>query len=426
VKPADYAGNPSASCIVEQVRDWVQLAAMKNRMAEAMRWFGPTDSVTLAEIRQTGATAIFSSLHHVPYGEAWPLAEIVARREEIARAGLDWRVVESVPVHESIKTRTGDFRRCIRNYATTLERLGAAGVRVVVYNFMPVIDWVRTDLRHRLPDGKEALLYDPVKFAAFDLFALERPGAEKEWGRERCAEAERFWHGLPTQAREAFTRQTLDLFPGVRLGLSVADFRTMLGRYAGIDAGRLRENLRLFLEAIVPAAEAAGVRLAIHPDDPPFPVLGLPRIVSTEADLRAVVESVPSPANGLCYCTGSLSARGDNDLAGIVHRLGGSIHAVHLRSVRREPNGVFFEADHLAGDVDMPAVVRALLEEQRARLRAGRSDWQVTLRPDHGHLMLDDFVRPAPACPGYPLIGRLRGLAELRGLQVGLASVIGE
>lgn len=404
---------------------WLNESAGPGLMEEAMRWFGPRDTVALREIRQTGAAAIFSSLHEISYGEAWPTEAIRARQREIADAGLVWRVVESVPVHESIKTRTGDFRRCIDNYKLTLERLGAAGIEVVVYNFMPVMDWVRTDLRHRLPDGTEALLYDPVKFAAFDLFALERPGAECDWSTEQRAAAEEFWRGQSAEARAAFTQQTLDLFPGVSLGLTVADFRAMLERYADIDAPRLKEHLRLFLREIVPVAERAGVRLALHPDDPPFSVLGLPRIVSTEADLAEVLAMADSPANGLCYCTGSLSARADNDLAGIVERLGPRIHAVHLRSVQREPDGVFFEANHLEGSMDMAAVVEALLLEQRARRQAGRRDWQLTLRPDHGHKMLDDFTRPEPTCPGYPLIGRLRGLAELRGLQVGLAHRLG-
>jgi mannonate dehydratase len=393
-------------------------------MEEAMRWFGPTDSVTLNEIRQTGATAVFSALHEIPYGEAWPAELIAQRQAQIAAAGLAWRVVESVPVHESIKTRTGEFARHIENYRVTFERLGAAGIEVVVYNFMPVMDWVRTDLRHRLPDGSEALLYDPIKFAAFDLFALRREGAEADWPAAQQARAEKFWKSQTPAEREALTKQTLDLFPGVRLGLTVEDFRAMLARYREIDARRLKENLRLFLQAVVPTAERAGVRLAIHPDDPPFPVLGLARIVSTEADLREILALVDSPANGLCYCTGSLSARADNDLAGIVQRLGSRIHAVHLRSVQREADGVFYEANHLEGSVDMPAVVRALLEEQAARRRSARHDWQVALRPDHGHMLLDDFKRAAPACPGYPIIGRLRGLAELRGLQLGISRML--
>ena len=386
-----------------------------------MRWFGPADPVTLGEIRQTGATAVFSALHEIPYGEAWPAEAIGRRQAEIAAAGLTWRVVESVPVSEAIKTRTGDFARHIENYRVTLERIGAAGIEVVVYNFMPVMDWVRTDLHHRLPDGTEALLYDPVKFAAFDLFALGRPGAENDWSAGQRAAARDFWDTQTTAGRQAFTQQTLDLFPGVRLGLTVEDFRLMLARYAAFDAAQVREHLRHFLEMVVPVAEEAGVRLAIHPDDPPFPVLGLPRIVSTGDDLQTVLAMVDSPANGLCICTGSLGVRAENDLAGLVRRLGSRIHAVHLRSVQCEPGGAFHEANHLEGSVDLPAVVQALLREQAARRLVDRRDWQLPLRPDHGRMMLDDFKRPAPACPGYPLIGRLRGLAELRGLQTGIS-----
>ncbi len=392
-----------------------------NLMEEGLRWFGPTDSVALGEIRQTGATTVFSALHEIPSGDAWPAEAIRQRQAEVAAARLAWRVAESVPVSESIKTRTGDFAEHIDHYRMTLERLGAAGIRVVVYNFMPVMDWVRTDLHYRLADGSEALVYDPIAFAAFDLFALQRDGAEADWSAEQRAEAEAFWHAQPAAARDAFTKQTLDLFPGVRLGLTVDDCRARLARYRGIDARTLKEHLRLFLEAVVPAAERAGVRLAMHPDDPPWPVLGLPRIVSTEDDLRDMLGMAESPANGLCYCTGSLGARADNDLPGIVRRLGDRIAAVHLRSVQREPNGRFSEAHHLEGDVDLPPVVQALLDEQASRRRDGRADWQLPLRPDHGHMMLDDFTRAAPACPGYPIIGRLRGLAELRGLQAGIA-----
>lgn len=393
----------------------------KNLMAESMRWFGPADSVSLEEIRQTGATAVFSSLHEIPCGEAWSADAIEKRRAAIAAAGLEWRVVESLPVHESIKTRTGGFERHIENYTASLRSLGAAGVSVVVYNFMPVLDWVRTDLHHRLPDGAESLLYDPVKFAAFDLFALGRPGAEVSFTGDQVDEARVFWEGLSDADREAFTRQTLNLFPGVQLNLDIEDLRALLEPYAQIDAARLRENLKHFLNAVAPVAEETGVRLAIHPDDPPFSVLGLPRIVSTEHDLAEIIAMDPSPANGICYCSGSLGARADNDLAGIVKRIGPRIHAVHLRSVEVRENGVFQEATHLGGSADMYEIVRALLEEQAVRQREGRADWQLAFRPDHGHVMLDDFKRPAPACPGYPLIGRLRGLSELRGLQFGIS-----
>ncbi len=395
---------------------------MPHLMTEAMRWFGPADTVTLAEIRQAGATGVYSALHDIPAGEVWPAAAIAERKAAIEAAGLAWVAVESVPVSEAIKTRTGDLGRHLANYRTTLAHLGAAGIRTVVYNFMPVIDWVRTDLKYRLPDGAEALRYVPAQFAAFDLFALERRGAAEDWDAATQRAARAYWDALDDAGRAAFTRQTLDLFPGVRLGLTTADFKAMLARYEGIGPERLREHLRLFLAEVVPAAEATGVRLAIHPDDPPFPVLGLPRIVSTEADLRAIAAMAEAPANGFCFCTGSLGARRDNDLAGMVRRLGPRIHAVHLRSVQHEADGAFFEAGHLEGTVDMPAVVGALLEEQAARRRAGRADARLSFRPDHGHKLIDDFKRAEPTCPGYPITGRLRGLAELRGLQRGLAA----
>jgi mannonate dehydratase len=394
---------------------------MNNLMGEAMRWFGPGDSVSLAEIRQTGATVVYSSLHDVPAGEAWPVAAIRARQDLVAAAGLSWDVVESVPVSEAIKTGSGECARHLENYRTTLTRLGAAGIRVVVYNFMPVLDWVRTDLSYLLPDGREALRYEPWRFAAFDVHALRRPGAEQEWSREVLEVAAKGWRELGRAGQDALTRQTLDLFPGVRLGLTLDDLRSMLARHAGTGPDGLRRRLAAFLEAVLPAAEAAGVRLAIHPDDPPFPVLGLPRIVSTAADLEAIVGFSASPANGVCFCTGSLGVRPETDLPGLVRRLGPRIHAAHLRSVTREPGGAFHESGHLEGDVDLAPVVAALLAEQARRREEGRPDWRISFRPDHGHRMLDDFRRPAPACPGYPLIGRLRGLAELRGLQRGLA-----
>ncbi|MEY3608009.1 MAG: hypothetical protein RLZZ447_797 [Verrucomicrobiota bacterium] len=394
---------------------------MKNLMAEGMRWFGPNDSVSLAEIRQTGASVVYSALHDIPAGEAWPAAAIRARQEAVAAAGLSWDVVESVPVSEAIKTRTGEFDLHLENYRTTLSRLGAAGIRVVVYNFMPVLDWVRTDLAYLLPDGREALRYEPWRFAAFDVHALRRPGAEGDWSPAVLDAAARGWRALGAAGQEALTRQTLDLFPGVRLGLSVEDLRAMLARHAGVGPDGLRRHLAGFLEAVLPAAEAAGVRLAIHPDDPPFPVLGLPRIVSTAADLQAILGLSASPANGVCCCTGSLGVRPETDLPGLVRQLAPRIHAAHLRSVTREPGGAFHESGHLEGDVDLPPVVSALLAEQARRHAEGRSDWRISFRPDHGHRMLDDFRRAAPACPGYPLIGRLRGLAELRGLQRGLA-----
>ena len=394
---------------------------MNNLMVEAMRWFGPGDSVSLGEIRQTGATVVYSALHDVPAGEAWPAAAIRARQDTVAAAGLSWDVVESVPVSEAIKTRTGEFDRHLENYCATLARLGAAGIRVVVYNFMPVLDWVRTDLAYLLPDGREALRYEPWRFAAFDVHALRRPGAERDWSPQVLEQAARGWRELGAVGQEALTRQTLDLFPGVRLGLSLDDLRAMLARHAEVGPEGLRRHLAAFLEAVLPAAEAAGVRLAIHPDDPPFPILGLPRIVSTAADLESIVGLAASPANGVCFCTGSLGVRPETDLPGLVRQLGPRIHAAHLRSVTRELGGAFHESGHLEGDVDLAPVVAALLKEQARRRAAGRLDWRISFRPDHGHRLLDDFRRPAPACPGYPLLGRMRGLAELRGLQRGLS-----
>lgn len=389
-----------------------------------MRWFGPNDTVSLQEIRQTGATAVFSSLHDIPYGEEWPMASILQRRDAIAAAGLRWTAVESVPVHESIKTRTGDFLRHIENYKATLRRLGQAGIEIVVYNFMPVLDWVRTDLHHKLEDGAEALLYDPVKFAAFDLFALKRKDAAQSFTPEIQAAAQKYWQEIGPAGQEQFTLQTLNLFPGVKLNMSIDGLRALLDAYKAISTAQLKEHLRLFLREVAPVAQSAGVRLAIHPDDPPFPVLGLPRIVSTEQDLADILAMDDSQANGLCYCTGSLGARRDNDLVGIARRFAERIHAAHLRNVQFKPDGTFYEAAHLGGSADMYSVVRALLEEMARRTKANRPDSQIPFRPDHGHKILDDFRRAEPTCPGYPLIGRLRGLAELRGLQYGIAKTL--
>ncbi|KXU36271.1 hypothetical protein AXK12_03760 [Cephaloticoccus capnophilus] len=390
-----------------------------------MRWFGPSDPIPLADIRQTGATDIFTALHEIPYGAEWPQAEIEARRDLIAAAGLRWSVVESVPVHENIKTRTGDFRRYIENYKATLRNLAAAGIRTVIYNFMPALDWIRTDMAHTHADGAEGLLYDPLKLAAFDLFGLARPGAESDFTAEQRAAAATFWDKLGPQGQAAFIRQTLDFFPGLKGQVSLEDLRGMLAPYAKIDAAKLKAHLKLFLEEIVPVAAQVGVNLAIHADDPPFPILGLPRIISTEDDLADLVAMVDSPANGICYCNGSLGARPSNDLPKIARRFASRIHAIHLRTVVHTEGGVFYEGPHLADSAKMAAVVRTLLEETRRRHAAGAPNWQLVFRPDHAHKILDDFRRPEPACPGYPLIGRLRGISELRGLQHGISAMLG-
>jgi mannonate dehydratase len=391
-----------------------------NLLEEGFRWFGPDDPVPLSYIRQAGATAVFTSLHQIPYGELWSREAIRERKQLIEAAGLTWTAVESVPVHEDIKTGSGDLQRLFDNYTATLRNLAAEGITLVIYNFMPVLDWVRTEMRSVLPDGSECLHFDPVRFAAFEIHALKRDGAEQDYTALQCQNAQLWWDGLDEAARSSFVGSIIDVFPGVKWGLSLDHIRTMLRRYDGLTERDLRTNLARFLQAIIPVAEETGVRMAIHPDDPPFSVLGLPRIVSTAADIEAIFAMADSPANGLCFCTGSLGARADNALPEMVRQFGSRIHAAHLRSTQRLPDGSFYEADHLAGSVPMPAVMRALLDEQDARRGAARSDWQLPFRPDHGHTMMDDLAKPVTITPGYSCIGRMRGLSELRGLMLGL------
>jgi mannonate dehydratase len=389
-------------------------------MEESFRWFGPNDSVPLSFIRQTGATAVFTSLHQIPYGELWPREAIRERKQMIEAAGLRWTVVESVPVHEDIRTGKGDLKRLFAHYVETLRNLAAEGITTVVYNFMPVLDWIRTEVNYVLPDGSECLRYDPVRFSAFEIHALKRWGAEADYTDEQLERGRDWWFSLDDPARDAFIQSIIDVFPGCKLGLTIDDIRAMLAKYEAITAEGLADHLTRFHEVVIPAAEEAGVRLAIHPDDPPFPVLGLPRIVSTAADVRRMLQRVDSPANGLCFCTGSFSARESNDLPAMAEEFAPRIHAVHLRSTQRLPDGSFFEADHLGGSVDMPAVIRVLLGEQDRRYAEGRSDWQLPFRPDHGHTMMDDLAKPPTANPGYSCIGRMRGLAEIRGVMHGL------
>jgi mannonate dehydratase len=389
-------------------------------LEESFRWYGPPDPVPLPFVRQTGATAVFTALHQIPYGDVWPRDAIRQRKAEVEAAGLRWTAVESVPVHEGIKTNTGDVPGLLENYRQTLRNLAAEGVHCVVYNFMPVLDWIRTDTRYRLPDGSECLRFDPARFAAFEIFALGRPGAEADYTPDQLDRGSAWWHGMDDAGRAAFVQSIIDVLPGTKLGLTLDDVRRMLARYHGIDAAALKANLARFLQAVVPTADEVGVRLAIHPDDPPFPVLGLPRIVSTAADVADLLAMADGPANGLCFCTGSFSARPSNDVPAMARRFAERVHAVHLRSTQRLPDGSFYEADHLAGSVDMPAVMEALLAEQDRRRAAGRADWQLPFRPDHGHTMLDDLGRADTLTPGYACIGRMRGLAELRGLMLGL------
>jgi len=420
----------------------------------SLRWFGPSDPVPLAHLRQAGAEAIFTSLHHIPYGDPWPLQSIRDHKHLIEQSGLRWTVAESLPLHEDIKTGRGDLTALFRNYTDTLRHLAAEGIHTVIYNFMPVLDWVRTDMHHVLPDGARCLRYDPVHFAAFEIHALKRPGAQNDYTLLQVELANAWWQSIPEATRDNFIRTIIDVFPGVKWGLTLGDIRDRLALYQGIGPAELSANLARFLDAIIPVAEECGIRMAIHPDDPPFPVLGLPRIVSTSDHIDAIFNMAASPANGLCFCTGSFSARADNDLPAMALRFAPRIHAAHLRATERFPDGSFQEADHLGGSVDMPAVVRTLLDEQdrrSAETLAGTlldeqdrrsaetlagilldeqdrrsaetlAGFQIPMRPDHGHVMMDDLTKPPGITAGYPAIGRMRGLAELRGLMLGLRS----
>lgn len=388
-------------------------------MQETWRWFGPLDDIRLDEIRQTGARGIVTALHEIPYGEVWPEAAITARREVIAAAGLAWRVVESLPVHEDVKRGSGALGRIFANYRASLANLGRAGIRTVCYNFMPVLDWTRTDLRHRLPTGAVALRFDAVRHAAFDVLMLARKGAEDEVAAPTMAAARRWFAGANEADKDRLLANIMAGLPGAYDRYDIPGLRAALARYDGIDGPALKANLARFLAEVVPAAEAAGIRLCIHPDDPPRPLFGLPRIVSTASDLADIVAAAPSTANAITFCTGSLGAGAANDVPAMARRFAPHIAFAHLRNVAKEADGSFHEADHLGGDTDMPAVVDALLAEEARRRAAGATDAEIPWRPDHGHQLLSDAGRRAH--PGYPLVGRLRGLAELRGVIAGLS-----
>lgn len=388
-------------------------------MEPTFRWYGPGDPVPLEHIRQTGATGVVTSLHHIPYGAVWSREEITARRQLVKGAGLTWSVVESLPVHEEIKFGGPDAGKYIENYRQSLRNLGACGPKVITYNFMPVLDWVRTDLHYRLPDGATTLYFDQKKFAAFELFLLKRKGAEKDYSASTIRQAAAYFDRLDDAERANLSRSIIDNFPGFK-GVTVEDVREMLAKYDGFSRERLQENLHRFLAAVVPAAEESGCRLVIHPDDPPRSILGLPRIFSTIADIRTLLAMVDSPANGVCFCSGSFSAGKDNDILEMFKACADRVGFMHLRSTQHEGDGNFYEAAHLEGRVDMFELVKAVCAEQLRRRQNGRADWRIPIRPDHGHDIMDDLAKAPFPNPGYGALGRMRGLAEIRGLELGI------